>query len=283
MDDLPVVTNGIEDYTHRLDITHQLIAVFTSHHIPAIGYVNEGKLYHNRQLDSMEVQLLELWLTNGLELGNHTYSHLNYHEVPFGVFTENILQGELIIKPLAAKYDSKVRYFRHPYLRSGKRHSQSDSLQHFLNSHQYTEAPVTLDNDDYLFAAAFAKAYQKKDSALMHTIGESYLQHMEAKLIYYEKQSVALFERSISQILLIHASLLNANYANELILMYQRHGYLFTSQTEVLTDPVYRETITKFGDWGISWIDRWALSRGKRGDFFKDDPETPAYIRKLAQ
>jgi hypothetical protein len=45
-----------------------------------------------------------------------------------------------------------------------------------------------------------------------------------------------------------------------------------------LQDEAYQTPITVYGKWGISWIDRWALSQGKKGDFFKGDPETPAYI-----
>jgi hypothetical protein len=41
--------------------------------------------------------------------------------------------------------------------------------------------------------------------------------------------------------------------------------------------------VTVFSDWGISCIDRWALSRGKKGGFFSDDPVTPDYIRELAR
>ncbi|MCE1199801.1 MAG: hypothetical protein LWW85_12590, partial [Marinilabiliales bacterium] len=57
--------------------------------------------------------------------------------------------------------------------------------------------------------------------------------------------------------------------------------YQFSSLDEVLQDPVYGTPVTRFGNWGISWIDRWALSSGKKGDFFKDEPDVPGYIRKL--
>jgi hypothetical protein len=99
--------------------------------------------------------------------------------------------------------------------------------------------------------------------------------------VFYEGLSQELFGRYMQQTLLIHASLLNAHFLGELIKMYQAHSYSFVSQTEILTDPAYREQVSKFGDWGISWIDRWALSKGKKGDFFKGDPETPAFIKEL--
>ena len=283
VDDLPTVTNGIPGYDFRLQITESLIRIFNEHEIPAIGYVNESKLYRNGTLDSMEVQLLELWLQNGLDLGNHTFSHMNYHRVPFETYTNDILEGEKVIRQLSKKSGMEIRYFRHPYLRSGLRPSHADSLQVFLEDHGYTEAPVTIDNADYLFAAAFSKAYMKNDTSLMARIGRDYVRYMEEKVLFYEQQSLKLFDRNMAQTLLIHANYLNAQYLDELVNMYLSHGYSFVSQMQILKDPAYREEVTKFGDWGISWIDRWALSKGEGSEFFKGDPKTPEYILDLSK
>ncbi len=51
---------------------------------------------------------------------------------------------------------------------------------------------------------------------------------------------------------------------------------------QTMTDEAYRTPITKFGRYGISWLDRWAISQGKTGDFFKGDPETPRYVADLS-
>ncbi|MDW7694135.1 polysaccharide deacetylase family protein [Flammeovirgaceae bacterium SG7u.111] len=283
VDDLPTVTYRSLDKELNVEITQKLVAIFDQYKIPAIGYVNEKKLYHGNLLDPSQVKLLELWLENGYELGNHTFSHLNYHQVPFETFTKDLLKGEKITKELAAKYDLEYKYFRHPYLRSGERKGQSDSLKHFLAEHGYTEAPVTIDNEDYLFAKAYGLAHLRGDSVQMKQIGEAYLKYMEEKLFFYEKLSNDLLGRNIQHILLVHASLLNADYLGKLAAIYQKNGYTFVSQTEVLTDPAYLSEVTRFGDWGISWIDRWALSQGKKGNFFKGDPITPGFIQELSK
>ncbi|MBX2842413.1 MAG: polysaccharide deacetylase family protein [Flammeovirgaceae bacterium] len=281
VDDLPTVPYSFRDKEHQLEITQKLIDVFTKNNIPAIGYVNEGKLYPNGKLDQSKVELLKLWLENGLELGNHTFSHLNYHKVTFEEFTEDISKGEKIIKELAKSHNTEVRYFRHPYLRSGLDNDHTDSLKKFLAKNNYIEAPVTIDNEDYLFAKAYSRAYKKKDTELMNRIGKNYIDYMEEKLIFYEKMSNNLYGRNIAQTLLVHASLLNAHFMDELVEMFHQHNYEFVSQEAVLTDPAYQEKVTKFGDWGISWLDRWALSKGKKGDFFKGDPATPEFILEI--
>jgi hypothetical protein len=82
---------------------------------------------------------------------------------------------------------------------------------------------------------------------------------------------------------LIHANALNAEYIDELAAMFVRNGYGFVKLEEALTDPAYQHDISAFGKWGISWIERWALSEKKDKDFFKDDPATPEYIANLAR
>jgi hypothetical protein len=66
--------------------------------------------------------------------------------------------------------------------------------------------------------------------------------------------------------------------------MYEMHNYEFISLIQTLEDKAYLTNITVFNrNWGISWLDRWALSIGKKGEFFKDEPTTPEYIMKLAK
>lgn len=164
----------------------------------------------------------------------------------------------------------------------GATKNRADSLENFLKKHDYITAPVTIDNEDYLFANAYQKALINKDTVLAQTIGKDYISYMEQKIFYYEKMSQALFGRQIPQILLIHASLLNADYIQELATIYTKNGYKFTSMDQAMVDEAYKTPITKFGRYGISWLDRWAISQGKTGDFFKGDPETPKYVADLS-
>ncbi len=283
VDDLPTVAYGVGGDELKMEITKGLVDAFKKYQVPAIGYVNEGKLYKEGKLSKKEVALLELWYASGLELGNHTYSHWDYNRVTYADFTNDILKGEQVTRKLAAKHKAEYNYFRHPFLHVGATQARADSLSSFLKEHQYIEAPVTIDNTDYLFAKAYSDAYKISNTGLMKKIGDSYVSYMEEKLIFYEAMSDSLFNRKIDQILLIHASLLNAHHIENLIQVYQKHGYTFISQTEVLKDPAYQEKITKFGSYGISWMDRWALSRGKRGAFFEGDPETPEFIVELTK
>jgi len=260
-----------------------IINSLKKHNIPAIGFVNEKKLFKNDSIIPFQVSLLEKWIDNNLELGNHTYSHPDYNKVSFSDFTKDLLKGEIVTKQILAKRNKSIKYFRHPFLHIGNTKDKADSLNEFLGSNNYKTAPVTIDNEDYLFAVAYKRAKVKNDAILAKQIGSDFVKYIEKKLHYYENQSQNLFGRNINQILLLHASWLNSDYIDSLAEMFEKNGYSFLSMDKALEDKLYLTPINIYGNWGISWIDRWALSMGKKGVFFKDDPQTPKYIQKLSE
>lgn len=281
-DDLPVVGYGVDEAAQK-DLTDKLILSLKKNNIPAIGFVNERKLYSRGSINPFQERLLKSWIDNGLDIGNHTYSHPDYNLVTFKNFSQDILKGETITRKLLKNKGMAIKYFRHPFLHVGNTKAKADSLNDFLLRHGYTVAPVTIDNEDYLFALAYKRAKDKNDTGLMKQIGHDFIGYIENKVKYYEKQSNALFGRNIAQILLLHASALNSDYVESLAAMFRKNNYDFVSMDKALEDSAYKTDITVYGNWGISWIDKWALSKGKKGDFFKDEPATPDYIIKLSE
>jgi len=81
VDDLPAVTYSSTIGGLHREITGKLIKTFDRYSIPAIGFVVEGQLYKGETIDSAKLELLEMWLENGCDLGNHTYSHYDYNKV----------------------------------------------------------------------------------------------------------------------------------------------------------------------------------------------------------
>ena len=283
-DDLPMVSYGITDPGYQQQVMDRLVASLNKHRIPAIGFVNEKKLFDkNGTIIPFQVDILKTWINGGLELGNHTYSHPDYNKVFFAEYANNIVEGETVSKQILAEKGQLPHYFRHPFLHVGNTQAKADSLDNFLEERRYRVAPVTIDNEDYLFAVAYKRASVKNDTALMQLIRTDFVHYIEAKLKYYEKQSEIMFGRAIPQILLLHASLLNSDCTGLLAAMFEKNQYEFVSMDVALRDKVYQTQVTVYGNWGISWIDRWALSQGKKGDFFKDEPVTPDYIKTMAE
>ena len=282
VDDLPAVTYSSNIEGLDREITCKLIKTFDRYNIPAIGFVVEGQLYKGGTLDSAKLELLEMWLENGCDLGNHTYSHYDYNNVHDTVYFNDILKGQILTKSLMQNHNKVLKFFRHPYLHSGGDSIKSKSLNDFLAKNNYIAAPVTIDNDDYIFAKAYAIANRNNDTLLMKEIGVDYVHYMEQKLHYFEKISEVVFNRKITQTLLIHASQINADYLDELAKMYIKNGYTFISQEEVFNDPAYSTQITFFSQRGLSWIFLWGLSKGMDQEIMDNDISVPQKIIELA-
>ena len=279
VDDLPVVAYGISDTRYQREIVANLTRGLAKAGAPAIGFVNEQKLRDSTGLSPFRVSLLEQWLDAGLDLGNHTYSHPDINKITCVEYFADIVRGETVTKQLLQRRGKSLRYFRHPFLYLGSTKDVADSLSTFLAGRNYVTAPVTIDNDDYMFAAMYHRAYERRDTVDAKKIGREYIAYLEKKLQYYEQESMKLFGRPIAQVLLIHASRLNADHIGQLLSMITKNGYTFADLAAVLKDEAYRTPITVYKKYGISWLDRWAISAGKTGDFSKDEPDVLPYIR----
>ena len=282
VDDLPTVTYGTHDLKLQSEIIDKLVQTFNKFSIPAIGYVCESKLYAKGKIDSSKVRLLEKWLANGYDLGNHTFSHYDYNKVSDSLFFADIIKGEYISKPLTKRFKKEFKFFRHPYLHTGMDSTSATKLHQYLSDHSYVEAPVTIDNDDYVFAKAYHFAFIANDTNRMARIGDIYTKYMTDKLLYYESKSTEVFNHPISQTLLIHASLLNADYLDQIISIYSQLGYTFITQQEVINSPEYSTPITNYSKKGLSWIFRWGLSTNHPPLLMEDDILVPEEIIQLS-
>ena len=280
IDDLPVVSTR-RDLKNRQTITKRLLAHIKKANVPAIGFVNENKLYNIDERDEKQIDLLRMWLAAGLELGNHTFSHRSLNAIRLDDYQLDLLKGETITKELLASQGKRLRFFRHPFLQTGRTLDIKMKFNAILDRHGYTIAPITIDNADYIFSRAYDITSDKNDKRSMKRVGEAYVPYMESKLDYWERQSVKLFGREISQTLLIHANFINSDYFDDLALMFKRRGYNFVDLETALKDEAYRLPDEFVGGAGISWLHRWALKRG-RENVLPDEPKVPDFVLKLS-
>src|SRR5262249_20214928 len=155
IDDLPRGGDGGDrSLAATAEMTRKLLTAFQKEKIPLIGFVNEGRQgYTSKDV----AQIVKLWLDSGAELGNHSYSHLNINQVPLEQYEADILKGEPVLKEALASRSRKLVFYRHPFLFKGPTEEKKLGLEKFLAEHGYREAPVTLDNSDWSFAAAYTK------------------------------------------------------------------------------------------------------------------------------
>ncbi len=276
-DDLPF-TFRRGQYTATQPVAAQLADTIAAYDVPAIGFVNEGKLYVEEVLDTTRVALLRHWLGAGLDLGNHTFSHPDLHRIPLADFERDVVRGEAVTRRLLAEQGQALRFFRHPFLHTGRDLATKQALEAFLAERGVRVAPVTIDNSEWIFALAYDHAAKRGDAATLQRIATAYVAYMNEKFDYFERESEALFGRPIPHVLLLHANALNAHHFGALAAMMQRRGYTFVALGDALRDAAYASADTYTGPGGITWLHRWALTRGVAPSFFAGEPRTPAFV-----
>jgi predicted alpha/beta superfamily hydrolase/peptidoglycan/xylan/chitin deacetylase (PgdA/CDA1 family) len=282
-DDLPLVSATSLSAQRRERVTADLVGAITGRGVPAIGFVNESQLAVDGRVDPRRVELLRQWVSAGLELGNHGYAHLDLHRVGLDEYRRDILRGDSVTRGLLADAGREPRFFRHPFLHTGRDTATQRAVQRLLAEHGYRVAPVTIDNYDYIFARAYDLATIAGDSALGRRVASAYLDYMLAVVRYYEAQADTLFSRRIPQVLLLHANTLNARAVGPLADSLAARGYRFVSLERALADSAYASRDTYVGPAGITWLHRWALSAGRRSAILPGEPAVPAWVAAAAE
>lgn len=273
-DDLPAVEPY--DLATTRAINQNILAALAAHGIPAVGFVNESKVYLNGEKEA-RAAILARWLDAGLELGNHTYAHQDLHRTSLAAFQKDVIRGETLLKKLLAERGLKLRYFRHPYLHTGENAREKEGAQRFLAGRGYTVAPVTHDNQDWIFAAVYDRAWRRGDRRTMERVGVAYVEYMKELFQYYEGLSKEVFGREIRHVLLLHVNRLNGDYFPELVRMMEGRNYKFVPLARALEDEAYSSPDAYTGAKGPSWLQRWAPARGVK---YPAETPVPEYINQ---
>ena len=154
-DDLPALAQGDRSVATYERITDGLLRALAEHRVPAIGFVNEEKLLTEGRVDPRRVATLRRWVDAGLELGNHAYSHPDFHTTPVDAYIADVARGDSVTRLVMQAAGRRPRFFRHPFLHTGRSLDDRRRFEGFLAERGYRVAPVTIDNYDYLFAAAY--------------------------------------------------------------------------------------------------------------------------------
>jgi len=262
IDDLPA---GMADRLPAAQITAmtaKLLGTLRDQKIPVVGFVNERKLYKPGEVDE-RIKVLQMWLDYGFELGNHSFSHQSLNQIELKDWEDDVVQGESVLRILLAPKKLRLRYFRHPYLDTGRDLTTRRKAEEFLTQRGYRIAPVTLDGWDWAFAGIYEDAKQRNDTALQDRIVKDYLAHHDAEFAWAEELSRKVVGYEPKQVLLLHASNLEADHIGELLDLLRKRGYRFITLEDALGDQAYSLPNTYVGEEGSGWIEQWAITQGK--------------------
>ena len=270
IDDLPL--NGPRIELERLRaMTDKILTGLNRHRIPAVGFVNEGLLYVAGETDA-RLGLLKAWADAGVELGNHTFSHLGFRTASLADYEDDFVRGDALTRLLMKEKGQKPRYFRHPFLQTGTTPELEQAFESFIAERGYRVAPVTVDTMDWMFQAAYLAA--RGDSEMTRRVSEEYLKFAGLKFDDREKAAAELFGRNVRHVLLLHANELNADNFDALVKVMTDRGYRFVTLELALADPIYQAPDKYVAT--SDWLGRWAYSKDKK----LDSPAPPEFIQK---
>ncbi|MBV9886969.1 MAG: polysaccharide deacetylase family protein, partial [Acidobacteria bacterium] len=120
IDDLPAGAAQNMTAAEITSMTKRLTDTLRDQKVPVVAFVNERKLYYNWNEVNERIAALNMWLDAGFELGNHTYAHTSLNGAGLKAFEDGVIQGESVTRLLMTQHHQTLRYFRHPYLDTGR-------------------------------------------------------------------------------------------------------------------------------------------------------------------
>lgn len=268
-DDLPMTGGPPCDTRLVRQVTARLTGFLETRSIPAAGLASPGRRCFDTALLG---ETLGRWRDIGALVGNHTATHPDLNSTPVETYLVNIDRAQRLIDEAVGP---QPRWFRPPYLHMGDESRSKQALERHLSANGYRLAPVTVDNQEWVYAAVYQHAREHGDVALLERLVDAYLEHLAASMEFYERLSVDVFGREIPQVLLLHANPLNADHLGAVTAMLEDRGYRFVGLADAVSDSAYARPDTYVGPRGLSWIQRWALEAGVP---VPDEPREHAWV-----
>lgn len=240
------------------EMSNMVLRALETRKIKAAGFIVEEKIDD----DPGSYIVLEDWFKAGHTLGNNTYSYVDFNEVSVDDFLAHVADGQKYLRRVTRINRPLDRYIRFPLLHEGNTESKKKDVAKRLYGGGYLIAPATVVPTDYEFNFPYLDVNETENHELLDAFKELYLEHLGECLDYAEKQSQAVFDRQIKQVLRLHMGLATAILIEDTLEFLETRGYQFVSFEDALKDTAYQTEETYVGPLGLSFIDRVAATQG---------------------
>jgi peptidoglycan/xylan/chitin deacetylase (PgdA/CDA1 family) len=218
----------------RTEVARSILKALKDAHVPKVyGFVNAKKLEQHPE----DIEVLKLWRAAGFPLGNHTYAHLSLNASTAEQFDENVTADEPVLKSLMGRQD--WRWFRYPFLWEGDTLEKRHAVRQYLHDHKYHVAQVTLDFEDYLWNAPYARCAEKNDAAALEWLRSSYLSTAEQYIALDRQMAKLVYGHEIRHVLLVHIGAFETVMLPQLLDFMKKQGFRFVTLPAAEKDPAY--------------------------------------------
>ncbi|MGA7829857.1 MAG: polysaccharide deacetylase family protein [Terracidiphilus sp.] len=232
-DDLPAA-GSLPPGQNRTKIATALTAELKANHLEGTyGFVNAIKLEN----DPDAQQALRIWIDAGMNIGNHTWSHIALTRNTAEAFENEIALDE----PALAQYGGTRdwHWFRYPYLWEGDTLEKRHAVRSYLHEHGYRVAQVTLDFEDYAWNDAYGRCSAKPDAEAIAWLKQSYLENATEYIKLGREEEHIAFGHEISNVLLLHATAFTTLMLPDLLHLLRKAGFRFDSLPQVEKNAAY--------------------------------------------
>ena len=234
-DDLPAHGEKPAGVT-RLEIAQSILATLKRERMPPVyGFIN-GK---RREEDASSPAVLEAWRAAGQPLGNHTWAHRDFDDETPEQFEAEVTKVEPLLAQLMGSGD--WHWFRYPFLNEGDTLPKRRAARAWLAANGYKIAEVSMDFEDYLWNAPYARCMDKHDDASIAKLHDSYLSLADRYYGVFRRFSQLVYGRDVKYVLLMHVGAFDAKMLPELLALYRGKGVAFISLPSAMSDPAYRD------------------------------------------
>ena len=218
--------------------------------------------------------LLKKWDDAGHLICNHTYSHAYFHSKKISLqdYEDDFLGVDSIIRI----YKNFTKLFRFPFLKEGNTIEKRDGFRQFMDSLEYNEGYASIDASDWYIDGEMIKALKENIKTDLTPYKAYYMWHMLTRAKFYDSLSVLLTGRQVTHTILVHHSLLNALFLDDLINMFEKNGWEIANASDAYKDPIFAEKpdILPAGE-SIIWA--MAKQTGKYEDILRYPGEDSEY------
>lgn len=257
VDDLPFAGAGAPADISAFN--RELLAAFQAHRVPVTGFVIQSRV--ESLGPTLGTGILKEWISQGFDLGNHSYSHPDINELSPEQIEGEIVRGESTIAPLMREAGKKLTFFRFPMNHTGDTKAKHDEIAAFLAQRGYRLATCTIDNSDYLFNDAYVRMLAKRDEAATQKLRLEYLAYTSTEIDYYAALNKQVFGYEPPQVMLLHDNRLNGDVIDQVLRLFDEKQYKFVPLEVAQADAAYRTPDTYITKFGPMWGYRWAKER----------------------
>lgn len=214
------------------DRNAKILNTLKKHNITAALFVS-GKNVNNHN----GALLLRSWDSAGHLICNHTFSHAYYPspKISIEAYFTDILKCDSMINV----YKNYTRLFRFPYLKEGATAEKRDGMRQLLESAGYKNGAVTIDASDWYIDGEMTKALNENLNADLTPYKKYFIKHILERAEFYNKLAFDITGREITHTLLLHHSLLNSLFLDDLILAIKAKGWNVANASEAYKDSIF--------------------------------------------